>query len=94
MNYQKRIDLKPFEKIVLFAFLALMIELYQFIMNLLVLNTGIGEIRYIRLYLQVLPVLYIIHMNFWKRSLKFPHLIPFLLLVFVLFEKSFFVAIS
>lgn len=82
-------NLTSLQKIVLFSFVFLMLGVYQVGMNIIVLNTGIDEIPYPRLFLQVLPGLYILHMNFQKRSLKLPHLIVFLLMVstFILFER-------
>ncbi len=83
--------LTHFQIIILFAFISLMVELYRFSMNVITYTTGIGEIRFIRLYLQVLPGVYIIHRNFRKASLKTPFLIPFLLMIltFILLESDF-----
>jgi hypothetical protein len=88
-NITRNKDLSTVQKIVIFSFLALITGLYHFIMNLMMLNLGCGEMRYPRLFLHVLPALYIIHINFRKRTLKFPHLMPFLLMIFafMLFEK-------
>jgi hypothetical protein len=88
MNYK---GLSVIQKVVLFSFLALMTGLYSLIMNIMVLNLGCGAMRYPRLFLQILPALYIIHIHFRKRSLKFPHLVTFLLMIFVfiLFEGYF-----
>lgn len=82
-------DLSLLHTLMLFALICLIIELYKFIMNILVINMGIGELPYPRLYLQVLPGLYIIHRNYRNLSFKVPHLMAFLLMisVFVLFEN-------
>ncbi|MBI5740382.1 MAG: hypothetical protein HZA16_06640 [Nitrospirae bacterium] len=88
-NVRAEEDFTPVQNIALFALIALLVGLYKFIMDLMILNVGIGELSYPRLYLQVLPALYIIHQKFWKQSLRFPHLILMflILLAYVLFEE-------
>lgn len=88
-NIEKNKSLTHLQNVVLFTFIFLMLGVYQMIMNIIILNTGITEIPYPRLFLQVLPGLYIIHKSFWKRSFKLPHLIVFFLMVstFILFES-------
>ena len=82
-------SLTPLQKILLFGFVSLIVELPRCIIYLIDLNTGLGEIKYTLVYLAFPLALYVIHRNFWKRSTRFPHLIPFLLmiLVFLLFQE-------
>ncbi len=78
--------LAPVQKIVLFVMVSFILELPQFINKLIQLNTGMGEIRYTRVILQVVPILYILQLNLLKRSvkLKYPHIFSFLLMILVL----------
>ena len=84
-------DLTILQKIGLFALLSLILGLYQFIMKLLVINIGISELAYPRLYLQILPGLYIFFKKYINRSFRLPHLfsIMLLLILYILFEEYF-----
>lgn len=82
-------SLTPLQKIVLFAFVSFIVELPRFINYLIDLNTGLGEIKYTLVYFAFPFALNAIHRSYWKLLMKFPHLIPFLLmvLVFLLFQE-------
>ncbi len=82
-------SLTPSQKIVLFAFVSYLVQLPKYIGKLIDINTGLGEIMYTLVYFAFPLALYVIHQKYWKQSLRFPHLIPFLLmvLVFLLFQE-------
>lgn len=77
------------ENILLFALVSFITQLPVFLNQLMVLNTGFGEIRYTRIVFQFLPMLYIINKNFKNRSIKFIHFFIFALtvLTFIFIER-------
>jgi len=85
-------SLKPIEKVVIFAFVSMIVGLPQEIRKLMMANLGFGDIKLIRIYIFILTFLYIIHLNYFRRMFKAPHLTAFLLLfsVFFVFEKYLF----
>jgi len=69
------------QKIILFAFVSLIIGLPYFIRKIMILNFGFGYMRPMRLYFQFIPLLYIMYLGFRSKEFKTPYLFLFLLLI-------------
>jgi hypothetical protein len=90
MNSPKEIDLKPIEKLCLFAIVSQLFVLPEYIREVMIQNFGWGNIYPLRLYTIGLPALYFIHQRYMrKQRLRAPHLGIFILLFagFILMES-------
>ncbi len=87
---EKKMDLKPIEKVILFVFVAQLFVLPEYIREVMIQNFGWGNIYPLRFYTMGLPALYFIHQHYVrKQRFRAPHLGIFILLFvgFILMES-------
>jgi hypothetical protein len=88
-NMANKRSLSLLQKIILFVFVSFIMELPEFISQLIYINTGLGPIKYMPVFIPVMFALYIITNKVEKRQHKIPYLTPFLLMVigFVILQE-------